>query len=121
MIKKSIIYSQIGENPAIYNLAFGDIDQGNGEINDRVNSNNEDRDVVLATVANTIHDFSDKYGNSLIFAIGSTPARTRLYQIGLSGLLNEVQHYFELWGYNNDNWQEFERNINYEAFLVKRR
>jgi hypothetical protein len=120
LIKKSVIYSCISEDPLIYNMAFGDVDL-HGEINDRIISDNHDRDVVLATVASTINDFSDRYGNNFIFAIGSTAARTRLYQIRIARFLNEVNQYLDLWGYNNDNWQEFERNINYESFLVKRK
>ena len=119
-IKKLVLYSCISEDPLIFNIAFGDVDRY-GEINDRINSNNNDRDVVLATVVRTINDFSNKYGNNLIFAIGSTPARTRLYQMGISRLLNELCQHFDLWGYSNDKWQGFERNINYDSFLVRRK
>lgn len=46
-------------------------------------SNNEHRDIVLATVANTIVEFCNQYGYHYIYAKGSTTARTRLYQMGL--------------------------------------
>ncbi len=42
-------------------------------------SNNEHRDIVLATVANTIAEFCNHYGYHYIYAKGSTTARTRLY------------------------------------------
>ena len=39
----------------VYNLAFGDIYLISGEINDVVVTNNQDREKVLATVANTFY------------------------------------------------------------------
>ncbi len=120
-IKKLVVFSMVRNEPPMYNLAFGDVDSETGEINDKVNSNNKDRDIVLATVANTINDFSDHHGNHYVFAIGSTPARTRLYQMGIAGLLDEIQNDFELWGYKDGDWHDFQRSVNYEAFLVKRK
>lgn len=76
IIKKAIVYTKFNDNPVMYNLAFGDIDPVTEEISDSVKSNYEDRDVVLATVANTINEFSDHYGNHLIFATGSTSSRS---------------------------------------------
>ncbi|WP_158795807.1 hypothetical protein [Pedobacter sp. L105] len=120
-IKKSVIYTKIQDDPPVYNLAFGDFDNETKEINDKINTNNDDRDIVLATVANTINDFSNKYGNNFIFAAGSTPSRTRLYQIGIFGLWDEIEKDFYLWGYKEDNWREFQCNVNYEAFLIKKK
>jgi hypothetical protein len=80
-IKKLVTFVKIQEAPVIYNLAFGDADPVTGLMNDSVISNNEDRDVVLATVANTVNDFCNHYGDHFIYAKGSTPVRTRLYQM----------------------------------------
>jgi hypothetical protein len=80
----------MNNEPIIYNLAFGDIPDGTDMIDDAVVSNNDDRDMILATVANTIFDFTNNYGKHYIFATGSTPARTRLYQMGISSLWNEI-------------------------------
>lgn len=118
---KIMVYSVFQENPLIYNLAFGDEDPSTGGINDNAKSNNEDRDVVLATVASTIHLFSDHYGNQLIYATGSTAARTRLYQISISKQLSEISTEFEVYGIINLEVFPFERNVNYDAFLVKRK
>jgi len=120
-INKIIVYSVFQENPLIYNLAFGDEDPNTGGINDTAKSNNEDRDVVLATVASTIHLFSDHYGNQLIYASGSTAARTRLYQISISKQLSEISTEFEVYGIINLEVLPFERNVNYDAFLVRRK
>lgn len=75
----------------VYNLAFGDLDPITGAVSDLTISDNKNRDIVLATVANTVVDFCDHYGNHFIYAIGSTSARTRLYQIGLNRILDEIK------------------------------
>lgn len=120
-IKKTVIYSKIQDEPTIYNLAFGDENPLTGDIDDKAVTNNHDRDIVLATVANTINDFSDRYGNHFIYTAGSTPARTRLYQMGLASLWKELSKDFDVYGYQDESWQQFQKNVNYEAFLVKRK
>ncbi len=70
--------------PPIYNLGFGDQDPNSGKTDDVMVNNNEDRDIVLATVANTIVEFCNHYGNHYIYAKGSTTARTRVYQMGIA-------------------------------------
>ena len=118
-IKKVIRYTKIRDNPVTYNLAFGD-ENSNGLISDAVISNNKDKDMILATVANTIHVFCNHYGEHFIYAEGSTPSRTRLYQIGINRLWDEIRKDFKVWGYKDGDWQDFKSNVNYEAFLVKR-
>lgn len=120
IIKKTVVYTKFFDHPVMYKLAFGDENPYTGEVSDLIKSNNNDRDIVLATVAKTINDFSNYYGNQLIFATGSTEIRTRLYQIGISALWNEIQKDFDLWGSRDGNWHKFQRNVNYQAFLAKR-
>lgn len=120
-IKKMITFTVAQEKPVlIYNLAFGDVDN-NGDINDVVTSNNEDKDKVLATVAESINDFCDRHGNHLIFAQGSNSARTRLYQMSISRNLEEISKEFEVKGLTNNGWEPFRKNVNYDAFLVSRK
>jgi hypothetical protein len=121
-IKKVVRFTKITDKePIVYNLGFGDADEETGVFDDSIITNNKDRDLVLATVANTIIDFTNYYGNHYIFASGSTPARTRLYQIGISGIWEEISKDFEIYGLKEDNWHSFEKNVNYDAFLVKRK
>jgi hypothetical protein len=122
-IRKLVIFTKIPDtDPPIYNLAFGDAHPVTGKIDDEVISNNEDRNIVLATVANTIASFCDHYGNQYIYAEGSTASRTRLYQMGIAGLWYEISMDFEVYGLKVGNWQGFQPNgVNYEAFLVKRK
>jgi len=120
-IKKGVRFSKMNNNPIMYNLAFGDIAEGTDVIDDMAVSNNNDRDLVLATVANTIFDFTNNYGNHYIFAIGSTSVRTRLYQMGIVGLWNEISIDFDVYGFKDGSWHTFQENVNYKAFLVKRK
>ena len=122
-IRKLVIFTKIPEtDPVIYNLAFGDAHPVTGKIDNEVISNNEDRDIVLATVANSVATFYDHYGNQYIYAEGSTPSRTRLYQMGIASLWEEISTDFEIFGLKDGDWQGFQPNgINYEAFLVKRK
>ncbi|MDR3693491.1 DUF6934 family protein [Mucilaginibacter sp.] len=119
-IKKIVRYRRISNDPVTYNLAFGDENE-KGVVSDTVISNNRDKDMVLTTVANTINAFSDHYGNHFIYAEGSTAARTRLYQMGIARLWEAISMDFDVWGYKDDSWQDFRINVNYDAFLVKRK
>ena len=100
-IKKTVIYSILWDDPIVYNLAFGDLDPKTGNIDDTAKSNNQDRDKVLATVAATINDFMNTYGSFPVYAQGSTPSRTRLYQLSISNLLDEINRDFLVMGFRN--------------------
>jgi hypothetical protein len=120
-IKKTVIYSVLWDDPLVYNLAFGDEDSKTGTISDTAKSNNQDRHKVLATVASTVIDFINTYGNFPIYAQGSTPSRTRLYQLSIANLLDEINMEFTVMGFRNNHWELFQRNVNYEAFLVEKK
>jgi len=105
----------------VYNLAFGDKDHTTGNIDDTVISNNGDSEKVLATVVATIYAFTDKYPNAWIYATGSTKSRTRLYRIGISRFISEVNEDFEVFGEWNSNWETFRKNVEYEGFLVRKK
>ncbi|MCU0470871.1 MAG: hypothetical protein MUF58_19985 [Arcicella sp.] len=119
-IHKKIIFTLI-EQPNIWNLGFGDVNNLTGEIDDLIKSDNGDIDKVLATVAQSVITFTENHPESLVFAEGSTPIRTRLYRIGISQNFKEISETFLVWGLLNDEWQPFERNTDYKAFLVKRK
>ena len=121
LIKKIVSYNLAGtvDGENYYNLGFGDVDDKTGDISDIVVSNNKDRNMVLATVAQTVLEFSNHHGKYFIYVKGSTPVRTRLYQMGVSGIWDEIKEDFELYGLKDGEWKEFEKKVNYEAFLIK--
>lgn len=105
----------------IFNLAFGDKDQKTGEINDTVISNNGDSEKVLATVVATLYAFTDKHPDASVLATGSTKSRTRLYRMGISKYFAEIQKDYLIYGLRNEDWESFEKDIEYEAFLAIRK
>jgi len=119
-VTKLIHYTEM-ELKGFYNLGFGDKDHKSGEIDDTIITDNGDSQKILATVAYTVYSFTDKYPNSWIYAKGSTKARTRLYRMGISNNLDFIVQDFEIHGLKNDSWFKFERNVDYEAFLIKKK
>ena len=66
-------------------------------------------------------DFTNKFPDAIIYTEGSTPARTRLYQMGIASNLEEISKDFEIEGYIHDAWEPFQKGHNYEAFLARRK
>ena len=96
-IRKLIQFSE-SDLKGLYNLAFGDKDLITGEIDDAVVSDNKDSEKVLATVVAAVYAFTDRYSGVWIYATGSTKARTRLYRMGLTKYLQEIEEDFDLYG-----------------------
>jgi hypothetical protein len=106
---------------SIYNLAFGDINIEDGSINDTVITDNGDSEKVLATVVSTVFAFTSKYPKYWVFATGSTNARTRLYRMGISKYISEVEHEFEIYGLLDGEWTYFKPDYNFSSFLIRRK
>jgi len=106
-IQKMVEYSETGtEN--IYNLAFGDYNFETKKIDDLSITNNGDSLKVLATVASTVYAFTEKYPQAWIFATGSTAVRTRLYRMGITNNLAEINEDFKVYGLtiNENIWEK---------------
>ena len=116
-IEKLVEFFEI--HPDVFNLAFGDIDEATGRINDRITSNNQDRDKILATVAGVVVDFIGTHPDAIIFAEGSTQARTRLYQMGIAKFWEVISDDFEVSGFADDKWKPFKKGENYESFFLR--
>ncbi len=117
-IQKLVQYSPTNYKD-LFNLGFGDKNIQTGKIDDLIISNNNDSDKVLATVVTTLYAFFDKHPNAMVYATGSTKARTRLYQMGIAKYFEEAKEDFEIYGERNNNWEIFEIGTNYNAFIVK--
>lgn len=115
-IKKLIRFAQVVGN--LYNLAFGDMDETTGNIDDSVTTNNGDGSKVLNTVAASIRDFINKYPHALIHIRGSTHGRTRLYRRAITLYWNAISDRFTVYGQKENGWVEFSFNEDYTAFLI---
>ena len=118
---RKIIQFQLTNQPNLYNLAFGDRNEETGEINDLVVSNNGDTEKVLATVVAALYAFFDRYPDVLVYATGSTKARTRLYRMGITRFYEEMSRDFDLYGQMRDEFYEFEVGREYVGFLAQRK
>ena len=120
-IKKMVIFSYTGEQK-IYNLGFGDYDPETKTINDEIITNNGDSLKVLATVASTVYAFSKKNPKAWILATGSTNVRTRLYRMGITNNITEINKDFVVFGLNKEGgWDKFVVGEDYEAFLLTKK
>jgi len=104
-----------------YNLAFGDKHLETGDIDDTVVSNNGDSEQVLTTVVSAVYSFTEVEKEAWVYATGSTKSRTRLYRIGITKYFEEVNKDFIVFGLINGEWEDFTKEIEYTAFLVRRR
>lgn len=120
-IKKIVKFSlqYLSDQTAFYNLTFGDWNEAEKKIDDLIISNNNDKEKILATVALTIIEFSDQYPMMPVYVQGSTPARTRTYQMGINRHFEEIEHLFYVFGLvENSGWHPFTIGTNYSAFLI---
>ena len=104
-----------------FNLGFGDKNPETGEIDDLTISNNGDSEKVLATVVSAVYAFTDQNREAWVYATGSTPTRTRLYRMGINKYYEKIIRDFYVYGLFQDNWVEFNKETDFEAFLVKRK
>ncbi len=109
------------EQAGLFNLGFGDYDPMTGEVNDLAVTDNGDSQKVLATIVQIVYAFTELIPEAVVVAFGSTPARMRLYQMGISSQLTAAQTDFYIWGLVADNWFPFEKNQPYRALRVKRK
>lgn len=119
-IRKVVQYQKIpdlGEN--VFNLSFGDLDEKTGDVDDNARSNNIDTDKILATVVDTLLDFTRKFPDTYIYVEGGTPARTRLYQMRIAANLEEIYEFVEIYGFIGNHLEPFLKNKNYEGFLAR--
>ncbi len=120
MIRKRIEFQKTYD-PLIFNLAFGDKNPITGEIDDTVVSNNGDSEKVLATVVDAVYLFLDSYPNAAIYATGSTPARTRLYRMGITRNFDQMRKDFLVFGQIGNEFYSFEIGVAYECYLAHRK
>jgi hypothetical protein len=120
IVKKRINYSLKSSLVSTYfHLEFGDWYEETKFLDDLARSNNSDTNKILGTIVETILEVLYKHPDIPIFAKGSTPSRTRLYQIGIAGKLADIRGLLSVYGFKNGQWELFERSRDYTAFKVQ--
>jgi hypothetical protein len=102
----------------LWQLVMGDYNTETDEIDFLNVTNNNDREKVLATVGSTLYSFFDKLPQVMVYARGSTNSRTRLYQIGINSMYEQIIQDFEVYGELDGEFERFSKNKNYNSFIV---
>jgi hypothetical protein len=76
-LKKRVEFTALRRRK-LYNIGFGDV-MPDGQVDDKVNTNNSDLVKVLGTVISIIQSFLNENMEAKIFFTGSTQQRTDLY------------------------------------------
>jgi hypothetical protein len=108
-------------DPNLYNFGFGDYNPTTGEISDTLVSNNKDMEVIMGTLGSIIYDFTNVFPEVLIYFKGTSAARTRLYQMNINKHWERIEPVFEVLGYRQTDWEPFQKGVNYEMFLGRRK
>ena len=105
----------------IFNLGFGVWDASRQIVNDTIETRNDDMQQILATVADKALEFLNKFPNAALYAEGSTSTRTRLYQREIAKIMDEIPVELRIHGLirtDDIGFVEFEKGINFDAFLL---
>jgi hypothetical protein len=117
IISKVVKFTEIQDN--IFNLGFGDFNEKLQSTDDKKVSDNGDMVKVLATVVSITELFLNENPDVWIYIEGSTPTRTRLYQIAINKFLEYFVLKFEIFGSINGIYESFQKDVQYESFLIK--
>jgi len=115
-VKKKVQFDLI--TAGIFNLGFGDWEDSDAGFDDLTITDNGDMKMVLSTVVRIAAEFLSGNPGVIIHLTGSTPARTRLYRIIISNRYETIRNDFSVLGYLNGGFHPFQKNMNYEAFLI---
>ncbi len=116
-VKKIVVFSSFSDNPNLYNLALADVFP-DGSYSDNSITNNDDMEKVMATVIQILLHFFEKHPSKKVYIEGSSAERTRLYRIIISRELPKIENVFGVYGILNNSIELFEKNKNYNGFVI---
>jgi hypothetical protein len=65
--------------------------------------------------------FTENKKEAWVYATGSTKSITRLYRMGITKYIEDVISDFPVFGQLEGEWEEFQKDIDYTAFVVRRK
>ncbi len=119
-VKKVVKFVKIGK-ANYFHFGFGDWDEKNNEVSDKVITDNKDTEKVLATLGEIVEHFTTLIPDAWVVAQANSKVRTRFYRIALSKNVNLIQEKYQLMGLEKGIWKPFEHDKPYTAFLIKRK
>ena len=105
----------------ISNIILGNYLEDTGYIDVFAVSDNQDTEKILGTVFTVLVDFIGHFPDMYVYAIGSTEARTRLYQMGISKYWNYIKDILLVYGIRGNDLDIFEKDNRYDAFLFAKK
>ena len=115
-LQKVVLFSNTSE-PDLFQLSLAD-KLADGSLNFLNVSNNGDFEKVMATVAQILLVFFDRYPTAMVAFTGSTLQRTRLYRIILARELKQISDRFEVKGLTDSSFETFVPNQDYVGFVI---
>ncbi|MEV4882915.1 hypothetical protein MRBLMN1_001391 [Chitinophaga ginsengisegetis] len=103
--------------PGIYNLCLSDISETGDSDVGKV-TNNKDRNLVLATVADIVGIYLERNPNQWILIEGSTSSRTRLYRMAIGINFEELSARFDIYTQRDGKLIPFKKNMPAENFII---
>ena len=119
IFEKTIVISLIEDD--IYNLALLDIDPLTQDYSDESVTDNGDMPEILATIMAIIMDYLNQYPDRRLFLTGNTNSRTRLYQIAINKVMDQISKDLVIMGRYNQEWILFKQNTNFDSFIIGRK
>ncbi len=118
-IQQMIQLGMVQKVPLIFNLELGPILSDN-KIDTLSVTNNKDTKKILQSVTESILEFLNGRQEALVLIQGSTPARTRLFQMWIRGIHDQYREDISIEGWFRNRWYEFQKDMQFEAFLIKK-
>ncbi len=118
-IAKIVEYSIYG---AMWNLAFGDADEGKEDFDDASITNNGDMRKVIQTVVNTAYLFTDAYPDRKIYIEPVDRKRKLLYNRIFQEKTEEIMAAFKVQGieFEERKLENYNPEKNYDVFVLTR-
>ena len=119
-IPKAIIFDATAIE-GVYELSFGDVIEEDRKIDVSSISDNGDLNKVIATVINSVYDFTESHPEAKIIFTCSSESRNRLYRIAINRNYEQLNQDFQIFGVEDNQLVPFEPSKNFVVFLIVRR
>lgn len=125
-IRKAVEIFEIPYHPGLFNVGFGDVQEG-GCLDDKAETNNGDLVRVFGTVIAIMKDFLNDHAGATLFFCGSTKQRTAVYQMILKRYYREFDESFDITAIRDGGIAYFEgpfdpgAEVAYLAFFIKKK
>ncbi|SDF79660.1 hypothetical protein SAMN04487996_112220 [Dyadobacter soli] len=115
-IDKVLFFNYL-HDPEVFEIVLGNL-RTDGSVDVDGTGDQRDAAAVLSTVAKCIAFFLSDHPDAEIFIEGSTPARTRLYQMAIVRELKDLGQYFDIYGFTGNCQEIFQSGRNYRSFII---